>query len=129
MSQNQKIDETLAPGIYRMASGGFRVKVAFGDRKRGGQSRETTFKKGTALRKMTGWQTDTLAVLRRQCLVPATGTLEADIPRYLETLEHKPMQARDRKYQLEAWVERFGARRRHTITRPEAQQQVKTWER
>jgi hypothetical protein len=69
------------------------------------------------------------ATLMRQRLVPATGTLEADIPRYLDTLEHKPRLASDRKYQLDAWVERFGTRRRHMVTRPEVQQQVKTWER
>jgi site-specific recombinase XerD len=129
MSRHQTIDTTLAPGIYRLRSGGFRVKVAVGDRKRGGQSSETTFPKGTALRKMVGWQTDERARLRRMSIVPATGTLKADIPRYLNTLAHKARLAKDRKYQLEAWVERFGTRRRHTIMRSEIQQQVKAWER
>ena len=46
---------------------------------------------------MTGWQTDQRAELRRQRLVPATGTLEADISKYLETLKHKPKLARDRE--------------------------------
>jgi hypothetical protein len=49
---------------------------------------------------MKDWQTNKRAMLKRQRLVPATGTLEADIPRYLETLEHKPRLASDRKYQL-----------------------------
>lgn len=112
-----------------MESGGFRVRVSVGDWKRGGQQRDTTFRAGTAIRKMKDWQTNTRALLKRQQLVPATGTLEADIPRYLETLEHKPRLAADRKYQLDAWVARFGTRRRHMMTRPEVQQQVKTWER
>src|SRR5713101_626888 len=129
MSQFQKIVRRLAPGIYELESGGFRVRVAVGDWKRGGQQRDTTFPAGTALRKMKDWQTDKRAMLKRQRFVPATGTLEADIPRYLDTLEHKPRLASDRKYQLEAWVERLGTRRRHTITRPEVEQQVKTWER
>jgi hypothetical protein len=51
MAQNQRIEERLAPGIYRIASGGFRVPVAVGDWKRGGQQRDTTFPAGTALRK------------------------------------------------------------------------------
>jgi integrase/recombinase XerC len=78
---------------------------------------------------MKEWQTQTRALLLRTRAVPATGTLEADIPRYLEALTHKPAQARDRKYQLHAWVERFGTRRRHTITRDEVRQQIKVWER
>jgi integrase len=129
MAQSQKIVKRLATGIYEMESGGFLVKIAVGDRKRGGQQRYTTFPANTALRKMTSWQTQHRAVLMRQRLVPATGTLEADIPRYLDTLNHKPRLASDRKYQLTAWVEHFGPRRRHTMTRPEVQQQVKTWER
>lgn len=124
-----RIAETIAAGIHRLETGAFRVKVSVGDRKRGGQTRETTFPKGTAQRTMTGWQTQQRAALMRQRLVPATGTLEADIPRYLETLEHKPALAKDCKYQLQAWVERFAARRRHTITRDEVHQQVRAWER
>jgi site-specific recombinase XerD len=129
MSQkSQKIVGTLAPGIYKLASGGFRVRVAVGRSKHGGMQRDTTFPKDTPLRKMTGWQTDTRAALRRQRLVPATGTLEADIPRYLDTLEHTPRLKSDRTYQLEAWKDRFGARRRHTVTRQEIQKQVTEWE-
>src|ERR1019366_9914635 len=112
---SQKIVQKIASGIYKMASGGFRVRVTVGDWKRGGQQRDTTFPAGTALRKMTGWQTQMRATLMRQRLVPATGTLEADIPRYLDTLAHKPRLTSDRKYQLEAWVVRFGTRRRHML--------------
>jgi hypothetical protein len=92
---SQKRVQRLATGIYQMESGGFLVKVAVGDRHRGGQQRYTTFPAHTALRKMTDWQTTMRAMLMRQRLVPATGTLEADIPRYLKTLEHQPTQARD----------------------------------
>ena len=126
---SQKIVRRIAPGIYELESGGFRVRVAVGDWKRGGQQRDTTFPAGTALRKMKDWQTDKRAMLKRQRFVPATGTLEADIPRYLESLEHQPRLASDRKYELEAWVESFGARRRHMLTRPEVEQQVKAWAR
>src|SRR4051812_6124864 len=98
-----RIVHTPAPGIYEMATGAFRVRVSVGNRARGGQQRETTFPTGTVLRKMKEWQTQTRALLLRTRAVPATGTLEADIPRYLEALTHKPAQARDRKYQLHAW--------------------------
>src|SRR3954453_4842633 len=123
---SSKIIAKPASGIYQMETGAFRVRVSVGDRKRG-VSRETTFPKGTALRKMTDWQTHKRAALLRQRLVPATGTLEADIPRYLDTLTHKPDTKKDRKRELARWLVRFGARRRHTITRDEIRQQIKLW--
>ena len=42
-AMSSKIQQTVAAGIYRLGSGAFRVKVAVGDRKRGGHQRETTF--------------------------------------------------------------------------------------
>ena len=119
-----KIIAKPAPGVYQMETGAFRVRVSIGDRKRG-VSRETTFPKGTALRKMTDWQTTQRAALLRQRLVPTTGTLQADIPRYLDTLANNPETKKDRKRELAHWVARFGGRRRHTITRDEIRQQIK----
>lgn len=117
------------PGIYVLANGAYRVKVSVGDRKRGGQTREKTFPPGTKVSTMTGWQTDQRAELRRMKLVPAKGTLEADIPKYIDKLNrNKPEQAKNRAYELAAWVERFGARGRHTITRQDVRKQVNDWE-
>lgn len=123
------IKKTLAPGIYELKSGALRVKVAYGDRQHGGLARETSFPKGTSLREMQKWQTDTLAALHRQKLVPARGTLNADIPRYLDSLERNPALKNDRKSQLAAWSEQFGEKQRHRITRHDVREQVKAWER
>lgn len=120
--------KNLPPGIYPLPNGGFRVKVAVGDRKRGGHQRETTFRKGTALRTMTDWQTQKRAALKRQRLVPATGTLQADIPRYIELKEAKLAFPNNRKYELAAWVKPFGHRRRYTITTDEIDVQIDLWE-
>jgi hypothetical protein len=40
---SSKIQEKIAPRIYRLESGAFRVKVSLGNRARGGQTREKTF--------------------------------------------------------------------------------------
>lgn len=130
MSQNnQKIVQRVAPGIYRLASGGFRVRVSVGDSKRGGQSRETTFPKNTLRRKMQGWQADTRATLRRQRIVPAMGTLEADVPRYLDALKRNVRLMTDRKSALQFWLDEFAARRRHTSLRDDVRQRIKHWQR
>ena len=78
-----KTQDIVAPGIHRLMNGSFRVRVAVGDRKRGGQQKETTFSPGTGLREMKAWQTRERAALLRQGLVPVRGTLEGDIPNYL----------------------------------------------
>lgn len=117
----------LPPGIYPLPNGGFRVKVAVGDRKHGGQQRETTFPKRTALRTMTDWQTQTRAALKRQRLVPVTGTLEADAARYVETKATELAFPSNRKYELAAWMENFGHRRRHTVTEQDIEDQIQRW--
>ena len=123
-----RIQQTIAPGIYRLGSGGFRVKVAVGDRKRGGHQRETTFPPNTGLREMKAWQTHERARLLRQGIVPARGTLEADLPTYLAKMKRKLAHVDSREDEINAWLGRFGSRRRHTITRDEVRRQIKDWE-
>jgi site-specific recombinase XerD len=122
-----KIVDKLAPGIYRLASGAFRVKVAYGNRQRGGAQRETTFPAGTGIREMKGWQTQQRASLQRQTMLPVRGTLEADIPNYLLRVDAVLEFPKHRKYEIESWLARFGGRRRHTITRQEIRHQVRDW--
>jgi site-specific recombinase XerC len=123
-----KIHERVAPGIYRLASGGFRVKVAVGDRRRGGRQRETTFPADAGLREMKKWQTHERAKLLRQGIVPARGMLEADVPTYLSKMKRKLAFADSREDEINAWLVRFGNRKRHTITREEVRRQIKDWE-
>ena len=78
-----KVQSVVAPGIYRMENGSFRVVARVGDRKTGPHPKEKRFTAGTALRVMKRWQDDQRAELRRQNLRPALGTLAADVERYL----------------------------------------------
>jgi hypothetical protein len=121
-----KIIGRVAPGIYELESGAFRVKVGVGDRRRT-RPREKQFPRGTSLRAMKAWQTQERAVLLRRGIVAARGTLAADIPRYLErvkpTLEHP----KDREHEIRAWIPQFGQRARHTISRDEITSQVRKW--
>ena len=45
-----KVESVIAPGIYRMDNGSFRVVARVGDRKTGPRPKEKRFPKGTALR-------------------------------------------------------------------------------
>lgn len=122
------IHERVAPGIYRLQSGSFRVRVAVGDRGHGGRQRETTFPSDAGLRAMRAWQTHTRATLLRQGLVPVRGTLEADVPTYLTKMQRTLAFADSREDEINAWLVRFGKRKRHTITRDEVRRQIRDWE-
>jgi integrase len=117
----------VSKGIHKLPNGHFRVRVAFGDRCRGGVQKERTFPAGTGLKEMRKWQEDTKADLRRSAMRPAKGTLEADAPRYLERVQNRIAFPKKRKPQIEAWFPNFGKRGRHTIKQPEVRQQVKDW--
>lgn len=104
------------------------MKVAVGDRGRGGRQRETTFPADAGLREMKAWQTHERARLLRQGIVPARGMLEADVPTYLSKMKRKLAFADSREDEIDAWLDRFGKRKRHTITRDEVRRQVKDWE-
>ena len=88
-TMGSKTQDIVAPGIHRPVNGSFRVRVAVGDRKRGGQQKETAFSAGTGLREMKAWQTKERAAMLRQGLVPVRGTLEGDIPNYLARVKRK----------------------------------------
>ena len=122
-----KILECIAPGIYRTASG-YRVKVAVGSRKRGGLSDEQAFPSTAGVKEMKGWQVQRRAELSRQVMRPALGTLASDIPAYMREMQRRLAFPDSREDEINAWVPRFGARRRHTLSRDEIKRQVKDWE-
>jgi integrase len=122
-----KTQAIVAPGIHRLMNGSFRVRVATGDRQRGGQQRETTFPGGASIRDMKAWQTTTKAELLRSGLIAASGTLESDLPRYMDRVRNRLAFPEKREDDVQSWLVRFGTRRRHTITRKEVSQQVKDW--
>jgi integrase/recombinase XerC len=121
------IDKKIDEGIYQLASGRYRVTVSVGDRARGGRTREKQFPPDAGIKTMKAWQHEQRAALRREDLRPALGTLNADIPGYLATVENRLEHPGSRKHEIDAWRAQFGDRRRHTITRNEIRQQVKDW--
>ena len=119
--------KAVAPGIYRMDNGSYRVIARVGDRKTGPKPREKRFPSGTGLRAMKRWQEDQRAELRRQDLRPARGTLADDVEQYLKLVEPRLVSFRDRKHDLLQWLARFGHRHRHTLEPNELQTQLNEW--
>src|SRR6266480_4739466 len=95
-----KVESVIAPGIYRMDNGSYRVVARVGDRKTGPSPKEKRFPSGTALRVMRRWQEDTRAELRRLDLRPVKGTLAEDVERYLKLMEPRLVSFRDRARDL-----------------------------
>jgi hypothetical protein len=120
--------KTIAPGIYKMSNGSFRAVARVGDRKTGPRPKEKRFPRGTALRKMQTWQSDTRAELRRLDLRPALGTLAADVERYLERSEVRSLTSRkSRASDTRAWLRSLGHLRRDQIAPGDVQRQIDEW--
>jgi integrase len=123
-----KVESVLAPGIYRMDNGSYRVVARVGDRKTGPRPKEKRFPAGTALRVMRRWQEDQRAELRRENLRPVLGTLAADVERYLEKPEVKRLAScKTRLSDSRAWSTRFGQLRRDEIAAEQVQEQIEDW--
>lgn len=122
-----KVQSVIAPGIYRMDNGSYRVVARVGDRKTGPRPKEKRFPAGTAPRVMKRWQEDQRAELRRQDLRPVRGTLADDVERYLKLVQPRLVSFKDREYDLRRWLPRFGHRHRHTLDPKELQTQLNEW--
>jgi site-specific recombinase XerD len=122
-----KVESVIAPGIYRMDNGTYRVVARVGDRKTGPRPKEKRFPTGTAPRVMKQWQENTRAELRRLDLRPAKGTLAEDVGQYLKLVEPRLVSFKDREYDLRQWLARFGHRHRHTLEPKELQTQLNEW--
>ncbi len=123
-----KVRAAVAPGIYEMDNGSYRVIARVGDRRSGPAPREKRFAAGTAIRVMKRWQEDTRADLRRKDLRAARGTLAGDAALHLQQVEGRLQYPEHRRYEIESWLPRFGHRRRDTITDREVEQQVGEWQ-
>lgn len=122
-----KVDKVMAPGIYRMDNGSFRVVARVGDRKTGPRPKEKRFLKDTSLKTMKAWQEDQRAELRRQDLRPVKGTLADDVDQYLKLVKPRLVSFKDREHDLRKWLTRFGHRHRHTLEPKELQTQLNEW--
>src|SRR5437762_844817 len=122
-----KLQAVLAPGIYQMDNGSYRVVARVGDRKTGPRPKEKRFPADTALRVMKRWQEDQRAELRRLDLRPAKGTLAEDVANYLKLVEPRLVSFKDRSRDLKLWLSRFGHRHRHTLEPKEIQTQLNEW--
>lgn len=122
-----KVEKVLAPGIYRMDNGSYRVVARVGDRKTGPRPKEKRFPSDTSLRAMKRWQEDQRAELRRQNLRPAKGTLADDVGRYLEQVSDSIKFIKDREREIRAWLPVLGHRYRHTIEPHEIKEQLREW--
>src|SRR5262245_63241153 len=123
-----KVQEVIAPGIYKMDNGSHRVLARVGDRKDGPRPKERRFPKGTALRKMQAWQNDTRATMRRESLRPVKGTLADGIQQYLALPEVKALVSyKDRMREVSVWLKVFGHLQRHVITPEQIRAQLNEW--
>src|SRR4051812_46804163 len=123
-----KIVQTVAPGIYMMPSGRFRVVASVGNRAQGGRRRETTFGRNTRLRTMQRWQERQRAAFEREGIRVVRGRLQSDAERYLERADVRSLVSyKTRRSDVAAWYPRFGHALRHLITPDQIADQMEQW--
>jgi integrase len=81
----------------------------------GQHQQERRFPVGTSLRAIQDWKDRVRGRLKEQRPKADKGTLTTDVDRYLETLADRPALKKERTYQLEWWLRKFGRLRRSEI--------------
>lgn len=100
----------------------YRVRARVGRR-----DRERRFPLGTPLATMQAWQLRARAALLSETPTVATGTLAADVPRFLATVA-SPKTRAYHSVNLAPWVERFGHVARGAITSVMLRQALAHWQ-
>lgn len=114
----------VASGIYKDAHGyEASVKVGSGAAAR---TRAKRFPRDTGLRTMRQWQDAVRVALRLAAPPVRSGTLRADVPRYLKLVAGMPS-LDARRAELEAWAAVFGNTRTTDLTTAALQAQLEVW--
>jgi integrase len=104
---------------YQIRSNGWMAYVKVGK-----EQRTKMFPIGTAQEVIDLWRAEQRLSLKQA--KPASGTLAADVEKYLRLRSSMPS-INDRRRDLESWVLRFGARIRTSITPAEITDQLNRW--
>ncbi len=106
-----------APGVYALASGGFRAVACIGRGK--GKRQEKRFPKGTALRTITRWQEQARRELRDQPTV-RRGSLAEDVATYLPIKQATmpPNGFKERTRLMGLWLRELGPQRTRDEVEP-----------
>jgi integrase len=119
-SRRRKLAEAIYADRYGVAA---TVKV-------GRVQKEKRFAPDTPIKQMRAWQTTMRAQLRQVAPASARGSLTPDVDRYLARVEPThltPRAFRQRRRDIRAWLPRFGARVRASLTAAELNDQLWTW--
>lgn len=123
-----RIKAVLAPGVYQLEDGRLRVVAYAGNSRVNQRRREKRFPPSAGMREIKAWQATVRAIFNREGLRVPRDTLASDVPRFMRVMQQRLTCPAHRRHEIEAWLSRFGGRRRHTIEREEVRQQVIDWE-
>jgi integrase len=119
---------TVAPGIYKLDDGSYRVVAHAGNSRVNQRRKEKRFPSSAGMREMKRWQATARAAFERDGLRLQRDTLAADVPRFMRVMKHRLVRPEHREHEVNSWLARFGDRRRHTIEPEDVRQQVIAWE-
>jgi hypothetical protein len=123
-----KVIATVAPGVYKLDDGRYRVVAHAGNSRVNQRRKEKRFPASTGMREMKGWQANVRAGFQRDGLRVQRDTLAADVPRFMRVMNQRLARPEHCEHEINAWLDRFGDRRRHMIETEDVRQQVIEWE-
>lgn len=118
---------TVAPGVYKLDDGRYRVVAHAGNSRVNQRRKEKRFPASTGMREMKGWQANVRAGFQRDGLRVQRDTLAADVPRFMRVMNQRLARPEHCEHEINAWLDRFGDRRRHMIETEDVRQQVIEW--
>ena len=120
LSSQRRKRRRISDGVYR-DQWGFSASV-----RGGGQRAEKRFPPGTSLKAIKAWRDETRVSLRKAAHLATRGTFANDSARYLLAVGAMPT-FRQRRRDIQLWIEAFGQRRRASITTPEIDALLSRW--
>jgi hypothetical protein len=110
--KNAKVIATVAPGVYKLDDGRYRVVAHAGNSRVSQRRKEKRFPSSAGMREMKRWQADIRAAFQRDGLRVQRDTLAADVPRFMRVMQQRLTCPDHRDHEIGAWLVRFGERRR-----------------
>lgn len=103
----------IAESISRVGDSLY-AKVQVGSGK-GALTAEKAFELGTSIKSIKAWIESKRVELRKQVPTIGRGTIEAEVPRYLERCQKTPASLGSKTSEMKAWIAEVGHLRRHLV--------------
>lgn len=120
------IRKRVAEGVYQSSKSTVAAKVQVGSGEHA-LVEEKPFPIGTPNKEIQAWRDAKRVELRKLVPVIARGTIESEIPTYLERAAKRPASLPAKKSEMNAWKDQIGTFRRHQVKPAQIDAAIRAW--